>query len=103
MIIVTIEVALASSRSLSTADSPDFTELVAEHLFENDAVEADDITSDYQSKFVRITLTSEQDHVEEVLASSMIAVENALKSATAKMPFVETKVSSIEAKQLTAA
>ena len=103
MIIVTIEVAVSASRPLNTADTPDFTEILAEQLFENETVEADDITSDYANKFVRITLTSDQEDIEAALSSSMAAVESALESATMQMPFVETKISSIEAKQLTAA
>jgi hypothetical protein len=103
MIIVAIEVALTSTHALTTGDTPEFTEILANQLFDNDSVASDDITSDYGKKFVRITLTSMQEVVEDALAMSMQAVEGALAEALAQMPFVSTKISSIEAKQLTAA
>ena len=103
MIIVTTEVALTSTQPLHGTDNPDFLQLVADYLFDISNSDPEDVFSDYKEMTLTVSITSDNDNFEVAVSQSLEAVEAALGAATAQMPWVEAKISSVQAKELTAA
>lgn len=103
MIIVTTEVALTSTQPLHGTNNPDFMELVADHLFDTSNSDPEDLFANYQAMTLTVSITSDKDNFEVAVSQSLEAVEAALGAATARMPWVEAKISSVQAKELTAA